>query len=141
MTAKRSTPKQPAAKQHFVTFFSPGTFMAEASEKPISSWNVAKAKEMARKIKERYGAEPYGFQFTTRSRGPKDLDSHQSAKSGIYYIKSRVKVETLAEIEARNLPAESILRSNMRGNGWDKVVTTTKGWKWTQPLNKGDEIV
>jgi hypothetical protein len=36
-----------AVKQHFVTFYSPGTFFAETSEKPIDSWDVEKAKDEA----------------------------------------------------------------------------------------------
>lgn len=137
---KSSNPQQ-LVTQHFVTFYSPGTFMAEESTKPIESWDVAEAVKMARKIKERYGASPYGFQFSTRERGERDLDSREAARSGLHYLGDHVKVETLAEIEARNLPSEQILRSNMRSNGWDKVVTTTKGWKWTQPLRKGDTVV
>ena len=34
-------------KKHFVTFFSPGTFIAESTTKPIESWNIEEAKEMA----------------------------------------------------------------------------------------------
>jgi hypothetical protein len=41
-------------EKHFVTFLSPGTFMAEDSTKPISSWDIKKAQQMAAKVKERY---------------------------------------------------------------------------------------
>jgi hypothetical protein len=54
-------------KKHFVIFFSPGTFMAETTAKTIESWDTGKAIEMAREIKERYDATPYGFCFTTRT--------------------------------------------------------------------------
>jgi len=126
--------------KHFVTFLSPGTFVAEDQTKPIESWDVAKAQEMAAGIKERYAAVPYGFYFTTRSRGADDLDSHETARSHMYYL-PHCKVETLAEIEKRNDPKESILLSNMRGNGYNKVVTATRGWPWTRPLNDGDVLL
>lgn len=126
-------------KKHYVTFLSPGTFVAEQSTKEIGSWDVEQAKKMAGGVEERYSAVPYGFYFTTRERGPDDFDSKQTARSQMHYI--NCKVETLAEIEARNDPKESILRSNMRCNGWDKIVVTTKGWRWTQPLESGDVVL
>lgn len=122
---------------HFVTFYSPGTFVAEQSTKPIGSWDVEEAVKMADEIEERYGAVPYGFQFTTRSRADDELNSKVTATSPTYYL-PHCKIETLVEIEARNDPKEETLRGNMRCNGWDKVVRTTKGWKWTQPLRDGD---
>jgi hypothetical protein len=126
-------------KKHFVIFFSPGTFFAEQSEKPIDSWDVDKAVEMARKVKERYNARPYGFQFTTRERGPDDLDSKETKRSGTYFLGG--KVETLKEVEARNDPKEEILRSNMRCNGWDKIVVNDNSWRTVQPLQKGDKVL
>lgn len=132
-------PDEGTMKQHFVNFLSPGTFMAEETCKPIDSWDIEKAVKMARKIKERYNARPYGFQFSTRERGPKDLDSKETHRSGTYYLGGTV--ETLAEVEARNDPKEEILRSNMRCNGWDKIVTNRNSWKWTQPLGKNDHVL
>lgn len=126
-------------EKHFVTFFSPGTFVAETSTREIDSWDVEAARTMAAEITERYNATPYGFQFSTRSRGPDDLDSKVSAKSPMYYINCRV--ETLEFLEAMNKPETEILRSNMRCNGWDRVVTTIKGWKWTQPLEANDIVL
>lgn len=127
-------------QKHFVTFYSPGTFVAEHSTKDIDSWDVEAAKRMAVSISERYGAKPYGFRFSTRVRGPDDLDSTVTSTSPMYYL-PHCKVETLEEIEARNDPKESILRSNMRGNGYDRVVVTTEGWKWTQPLTANDVVL
>lgn len=127
-------------KAHFVTFYSPGTFVAENSTKPVESWDVDAAVKMADAITERHGAIPYGFRFTTRERGPYDLDSKESARSPFYWL-PHCKVETIEEIAARDIPSESVLRSNMRINGWNRVVTTTKGWKWTQPLDDGDVVL
>lgn len=126
-------------KQHFVIFYSPGTFVAETTSKPIDAWNVDDAVAMSAMIEERHGARPYGFRFTTRGRGPDDLDSKEIASSPMHYIGG--KVETLEEVEARGDPSEAILRSNMRGNGYKRIWTSTKGWKWTQPLKDDDLVI
>lgn len=126
-------------QRHFVEFYSPGTFVAEVSSRPIRSWSVKEAVEMAESISERYNATPYGFRFTTRSRGPQDLDSKQTAQSCMHYLGG--KVETLAEIEARNDPKDEILLSNMRGNGWDRVIVNENSWKVTLPLKDGDVVL
>lgn len=125
--------------QHFVTFYSPGSFVAEMTTHPIDEWDTDTAVEMARSIRERHGAAPYGFRFTTRTREPQDLDSHVSASSGLYWLGG--KVETLAEVIERNDPAESILRQNMSGNGWDRIITNTNSYRWTQPLVDGDVVL
>lgn len=126
-------------KKHFVTFYSPGTFVAETSERPIDSWDVNTAMEMAHDITERYNATPWGFRFTTRGRGPDDLDSKEIARSVLYHLGGRI--ETLAEVEARNDPKEAILRSNMRGNGWNTIIINDNSWRSTQPLGKDDVVL
>lgn len=126
-------------KKHFVTFYSPGTFVAETTSKPIDSWDVEKAMEMAHDVVERYGATPYGFQFSTRSRGDADLDSKQSAQSPFYHLGG--KVETLAQVEARNDPKEEILRSNMRCNEWDRIIVNDNSWSSVRPLEKTDVVL
>lgn len=126
-------------QKHFVTFYSPGTFLAEQTTKPIDAWDVEAAKEMAHGITERYGATPYGFQFSTRSRGNDDLDSKETATSPFYHLGGRI--ETLAEVEARNDPKESILRMNMKGNGYDKIVVNDNSWRSTRPLGKTDVVL
>ena len=126
-------------EKHFVTFYSPGTFVAETTEKPIDSWDIETAKKMAAKITERHGAHPYGFRFSTRSRKDDELDSKVTKTSGKYYL--NCKVVTLAEIKNRKDPKDSILISNMECNKWDKVVQSIKGWQWTQPLEKGDVVL
>jgi len=126
--------------KHFVTFLSPGTFVAEDTTKPIESWDVTKARKMAKGITERYNAIPYGFYFTTRMRGENDLDSKETKRSPMYYL-PHCKVETLAQVKARNDPRESILLDNMEGNGYKRIVRTTKGWSWTQPLEDDDVVL
>lgn len=134
-----ANPRQKKVEAHFVMFFSPGTFVAEQTEKPIKSWDVKLAKKMAAKVKERYNAVPYAFQFSTRSRGPKDLDSKITKRSPLYHLGG--KVETLAEVKARATADDRILISNMEGNGWDRIITNTNSWRSTQPLGKTDIVL
>lgn len=124
---------------HFVTFRSPGTFVAEETRKPIASWDVDLAVAMSTDIEERHRARPYGFFFTTRGRQEHDLDSKEVKRSPMYYIGG--KVETLEEVEARNSPDETILRANMRGNGFKRIWTSTRGRRWTQPLQDDDVVI
>jgi len=126
-------------EKHFVTFFSPGTFVPETTECPISSWDVEAAKNMARGIKERYGATPYGFRFSTRSRKDDDLDSSVSATSPMYYLGGRI--ETLAEVKARATDKESILIANMECNGIERIVTNDNSWRFTGELHADDVVL
>jgi hypothetical protein len=126
-------------EKHFVTFLSPGTFFSEDTTKPISKWDVDIAKDMARKIKERYNATPYGFYFTTRSRGLKDLDSKVTATSPMYFLGG--KVETLKQVKKRATSNDSILISNMECNGWKKIITNDNSWRVTQPFNSTDVVL
>ena len=125
--------------KHFVTFYSPGTFVAEETTSPINGWDTSMALRMAAGIKEIHDAKPYGFRFTTRTRGEHDLDSKITARSSMHYF--GVKVETLAEVEARQDPRDAILLSNMRFNGYTRVATTTSGWKCSLPLNAEDVVL
>ena len=116
-------------KKHFVTFL-----FHETTEKEIDSWDVEKAKQMATGISERYGATPFGFYFTSRSRGSKDLDSPT------YYLGG--KVETLEEVKARATEGDRILISNMERHGFSRIITiTTNAWKVTQLFNDGDVVL
>lgn len=127
-------------KRHYVTFLSPGTFVAEDNTEEIESWDIHVAQKRASEITQRYNAVPYCFYFTTMERQPGEWEPKRTATSPTYYL-PHCKVETLEEIEARNLPDEKILRSNMRSNGWDRVIVTTKGWKWTQPMRPDDVVL
>jgi hypothetical protein len=126
-------------EQHFVTFNSPGTFVAEATTKSIASWDVDAARAMMANIIERYSSRPYGFYFSTQGRNADDLDSKETARSGFYYVGG--KVETLDDVIARDDPKESILRGNMEINKWHRIWTSTTGWKWTQPLCDDDVVL
>lgn len=126
-------------KKHFVIFFSPGTFVAEHTERPIERWNIDEAMAMARGITERHGATPYAFQFTTRARNESELDSKEIKRSGTYYLGGTIL--TVEDIKVRNDPRDRILISNMEGNGWSKVVDNRNSWRWIQPLLEGDVVL
>ena len=125
-------------EKHFVKFFSPGTFAAEETVKPIKSWNVQKAVEMAHKIKERHGATPYGFVFITKSRNERELDSKITKSSFTYYLGG----EVLTLKEAKNNPdCTPTLIQNMVINGWKKILVNNNSYTWTQPLLEGDIVL
>jgi len=126
-------------EKHFVTFYSPGTFVDEESTYPIKSWDVEEAKKKAKSITERHNATPYGFQFTTRARKDDELDSREVAQSPLYYLGGLI--ETLAEVKARATDKDSILISNMECNNWHRIITNTNSWKITKPLNKTDIVL
>lgn len=126
-------------KKHFVIFCSPGSFVHETSKKEIDSWDVKKAIEMAECILERHNSKPFGFYFETRSRKENELDSKITDTSKMYYLGG--KVESYEEVCDRNDPKEEILRSNMKWNNWNHIITNINSWKITQPLRKGDIVL
>ena len=126
-------------ERHFVIFYSPGTLVSEQTALEIQAWDVDEAMKMAKSIKERHSARPYGFVFSTRSRGSKDLDSKESKRSHFYYLGGTIK--TLVEVKAENNPDNRILIRNMEGNGYDKVIVNTNSWRITLPLNKDDVVL
>lgn len=125
--------------KHFVEFYSPGTFTSEVSIKPVDSWDVNIAMRMAREIKERHGATPYGFRFITRERTESDLDSKVTNRSNLYYLGG--VVETYKQVCDRNDPKEEILRWNMKANSIKKVIINTNSYRVTMPLNKDDIVL
>lgn len=125
--------------RHFVTFYSPGTFVSEQTTKDIDCWDVEKAKEIAHEITERHSATPYAFRFSTRIRTDADLDSKESARSGFYYLGGRI--ETRAQVEARNDPNEEILRSNMRANNIDRAIINENSWRFTGAFHEVDTLL
>jgi len=126
-------------KQHFVTFLSPGTIVSESSIKPIDSWDVFAATKMAKGIKERHGAMPYGFYFTTKERNEGELDSHESKRSGIYYLGG--EVVTLEELKSKNGKGNQILIENMQGNGWDRVIFNNNSWNFCGVFRDKDVLI
>jgi len=125
-------------EKHFVTFVSPGTFVPETTTQEIESWDVAQATEMSQAITERHRAKPYSFHFTTRQNDGK-LDSEEVARSCNYFLGGRVL--TLAEIKAKNNPADKVLIMNMEGAGYTRVIENRNSYRATLPLNDKDVIL
>lgn len=126
-------------EKHFVSFLSPGTFVEEQTKMEIDSWDIEKATEMAKEIKERHGAKPYGFMFSTRSREDNELDSKETAHSGIYYLGGTI--ETLEEVKARATDVDRILISNMECNSIEKIITNCNSYKVTKPFRPQDTLL
>jgi len=126
-------------EKHFVIFYSPGTMVAEQSSMFIDSWDVDKAVEMARGIKQRHGATPYGFRFSTRGRTDEELDSKEIKSSNFYFLGGEIR--TLAQVKADNKPSEKILLSNMESNKYDKIIVNNSSWQWTQELRPDDTVL
>ena len=126
-------------EQDFVCFMSPGTFMSETTEKPIAGWDIHEACKMARAIKERHGATPFGFYFYTKRRNDNELDSKTVATSPTYYLGGQVL--TYTELALRDDPSEHILRENMRSNQIERVVVNTNSYKITLPLKPMDVVL
>lgn len=125
-------------RKHFVTFLSPGTFVAETTTKEISSWSADEAMRMADDIVERYSATPYGFYFTTRERDDDDLDSKEVERSNLYYLGG--DIITLEELNKRNDPKEEVLRWNAKANGWKQFLVNGNSWRWCQPFDPEKDV-
>jgi hypothetical protein len=126
-------------EKHFVQFLSPGTLVSEETTLPVDAWDTEAAVTMAGDICERHGSRPYGFRFLTRARGVEDLDSKVVKRSGIYYLGGTV--ETAEEILARSDPKEEILRSNVRINGYKRIITNDNSWRFTTALDDDDVVL
>lgn len=123
------------AEKHFVTFLSPGTFFCETTTKEIDAWNVDLAMSMARDIKERHGATPYGFRFETKASDgwePKTVKS-----SGNYYLGGRLL--TIDDIP--DTKENETLRWNMKYNHIETVIENTNSWKVTLPFDKNKDVL
>jgi hypothetical protein len=132
---------------HRVTFLSPGTFFAEQTSKPVESWDVKAAAGLSSDVVERYGAKPYAFYFTTSITAPDvpdgmggflKVEPRETERSGLHFLGGTVL--TLADVEARNDPKDSILISNMRCNRC-VVVENTNSYKSVNPFGENDVIV
>jgi len=133
---------------HYVEFFSPGTFMSESTRKKIDAWSPTLACSLAKKIKERHGATPYGFRFVTmleakpvEVEGGEKMDvlPKQVKNSGIYFITGTIR--TAEEVLAGTDPEENILRSNVRCNNIPAVIENCNSYKSTMPFEKQDLLV
>lgn len=116
----------------YVAYDLPGTFEAEHDSRPVASRDPRVAADTA-------PAGAFAFTFydvvTTEVDGV-ELRSRPRNHSSRYFIGGTVR--TVAEVEAME-GDRSILLSNMRGNGWDRVIFCPAGN--VQPLESGDVVV
>jgi hypothetical protein len=122
-------------QKHYVEFFSPGTFVSESNVMEIHSWDTDEAVKMAKSVKQRHGATPYGFRFETReSNGwePKTVKT-----SGMYYLGG--KLLTIDDIP--DTKENDTLRWNMKYNNIDTVIENTNSWKVTMPFDKNKDVL
>lgn len=135
-------------RKHFVTFYSPGTMFAESDVVAIGTWLPVEAARMAKDITQRHGAKPYGFRFSTcivarpvpdGEGGLLEVEPKEVARSGMFFLTGTVRI--VKDIEAKADPAERILLSNMKGNGWAACVQNDNSYRSTQPFTKEDVVV
>lgn len=93
----------------------------------------------SRNSQQRHNARPYGFQFSTRERNDGDLDSHETKRSGTFFLGGTML--TIDDLDDRNDADDDMLRSNMKNNNWDRVIENTNSWKITLPFRDADTLL
>jgi hypothetical protein len=126
-------------QQRYVTFVSPGTFFPESTTQEINAWDMEEAVKRARAVKERYGATPYSFHFTTRSREDHELDAKETARSCNYFLGGTVR--TAEEVLAGTDPKEETLRWNVKHNGIKRVLVNTNSYRVTLEVKDEDVVL
>ncbi len=136
-----------AEKKHYIEYYSPGTIVCEQSRRgPVDSWNTALACELANGVLERHNAKPFGFRFITQLEadpisdgqgGTMKVEPKETARSAMHYLGGKVmRYEDIPDDDKH-----TILRSNMRCNGWPLVIQNENSWRFTGQFNQADLIV
>ena len=137
-----------AVRKHYVSFLSPGSFFSETTDREIDSWDVKKVIEMAKSIKERYGATPYGFYFKTfithppipdGEGGTLNVQPKQVADSPYYFLGGEIK--SYDDVVSRNDPEDKTLISNMRSNNYPFIIVNTNSYRSTLPFGEKDILL
>jgi hypothetical protein len=135
-------------RKHYVTFLSPGTFVSEQTTRPADAWDVPGACEAARGVRERHGATPYGFYFTTcltadpvpdGEGGWLNVQGREAERSGMFFLGGRLLF--VHELRAAGRKEDKILVSNMEANDWPVCVRNDNSWRSVQPFGEKDAIV
>lgn len=132
-------------REDFVEFFSPGTFVSEQSVRPCKHGDIMGALEMARTVKERHNAAPYGFRFYTVERQIVDdgqgntaqKSSEKINRSGMHYITGTL----LKYDEIPETSSTQILRDNMRCNDYAYCIENRNSYRFTGEFAQDDCIV
>jgi hypothetical protein len=113
----------------YIEFLYPGTFFAENSSQLVSS----------RTLPEVIPGQVTGYRFFTRQEamvdGEKLVGQPKDYSDWTYFGKEH----TAEEVQALDDDRFRVLKSNVRINGWQRVVQTTYG-NW-YPLEEADRVV
>lgn len=116
--------------KHYVEFLYPGSFFNESSAREVETRDPS-AVQTPR--------EAFGYKFFDRqeyvAQDGEVLVGEPRNRSGTHYFG---RLMSLADVK-REVPDSDILQSNMKSNGWKKVVRTRHGN--FQPFEKGDLVV
>lgn len=116
--------------KHYVRRYSPGILFAESSDVEIS-----RRDPVVVELKKHH----FGFRFFDREEVEQDGDTLRDKDknlSGMFYPNG--KTYTLAQVK-EYFPAEKILISNMKGNGYDMVVRHRGGG--FMPFEQTDRVM
>jgi hypothetical protein len=133
-------------KYYTVSFFSPGTFFSETSHKDFQELDLKKICAVAKTMKERHNASPYGFVWEYREL-PTDLPQIEGYKlevtpkvieksTGIIYITGEI-------IYSKDLISERdrILKFNLERNYDGVGVINKNSYIFHAGFNEGDMII
>jgi hypothetical protein len=124
--------------KNYVTFYSPGSFVCEETEKEIEEWNIVKAIAMASSVGERYGAVPFGFRFSTLTASVDGFKPPKTTnKSGMYYLGGKL----LTKDDVGREWGDSILYRNMVNNDIELIIQNDNSWRWTAEFKKKDVLL
>jgi hypothetical protein len=114
--------------KHYITFYFPGVFVSNETVREVSDRDA--------QITAPPGA--YGYRVHSRTELRQDGETLVGAPRDFGPMTYFGEVLTVAEVEA--LPGDhEVLLSNMRCNGWDRVVRTVRGT--FQALSEGDVVL
>jgi len=113
----------------YIEFLYPGLIFAENSSRPVPR----------RELPDVIPAQATGYRFFTRTEaevdGEKLVGQPKDYSSWTYFGTER----TAEDVQALDDDRYRVLKSNVRINGWQRVVQTAYG-QW-YPLNDGDRVV
>lgn len=125
-------------ERYFVVYYSPGSFFNETNEREIDEWDIEEAENMAKTIKQRYNATPFGFRFVTNRFNEETFAKEKVKESAMYFLGGEIK--TLKEVK-REMPDKKILISNMESNHINKVIVNDNSWRVILPFDEDDILL
>lgn len=116
--------KKEKAKELYIVFMSPGSFVSESDTKKIKTKDIKIAVSMVKAIRQR----PYGFYYE---------DGNGKQKGPFYYITGTLQRYE----EIPNTREFDILKSNMRCNEWPIVIENRNSYRITRPFGEKDVVI